>query len=192
MTLHVQLITMLTMIAGGVYLGFAFETYRRLTRDLRKNLLFLYVLELGFWFIQTAVLFYILFKVNEGELRIYVFLACLLGYSMYVVIFQKGYQKVLEGSIRIIKAFFRQVFAVVQTMLIQPVWALLTFLFKLLNGIIISIIRLLSYPFRWLLQCVKWLLPDVFLKKASQMYVICSTMVNKHLKNVKKFIQKWR
>src|SRR5699024_11891782 len=37
-------------------------------------------LELGFWFIQTAVLFYILFKVNEGELRIYVFLACLLGY----------------------------------------------------------------------------------------------------------------
>src|SRR5699024_5518630 len=70
-------ITMLTMIAGGVYLGFAFETYRRLTRGLRKNWLFLYVLELGFWFIQTAVLFYILFKVNEGELRIYVFLACL-------------------------------------------------------------------------------------------------------------------
>lgn len=192
MTLHVQLMTMLTMIAGGVYIGFAFETYRRLTHRLRKNLLLLYVLELGFWFIQTAVLFYILFKVNEGELRIYVFLACLLGYSMYIVIFQKGYQKVLEGSIRLVKAFFKQVFAVVQTMFIQPVWALLSFLFKVVNGVIISIIRLLSYPFRWLLQCVKWLLPDIFLKKASQMYIICSTMVNKHLKNVKKFIQKWR
>lgn len=192
MTLHVQLITMLTMIAGGVYLGFAFETYRRLTHRLRKNLLLLYVLELGFWFIQTAVLFYILFKVNEGELRIYVFLACLLGYSMYIVIFQKGYQKVLEGSIRLVKAIFKQVFAVVQTMFIQPVWALLSFLFKVVNGVIISIIRLLSYPFRWLLQCVKWLLPDIFLKKAFQMYIICSTMINKHLKNVKKFIQKWR
>src|SRR5699024_5655404 len=107
MTLHVQLITMLTMIAGGVYLGCAFETYRRLTRGLRKSWLFLYVLELGLWFIQTAVLFYMLFKVNGGELRIYVFLACLLGYSMYVVIFQKRHQQILEGSTRLIKAFFR-------------------------------------------------------------------------------------
>src|SRR5699024_2769857 len=133
-----------------------------------------------------------LFKVNEGELRIYVFLACLLGYSMYVVIFQRGYQKVLEGSIRLIKAFFRQVFAVVQTMLIQPVWALLTFLFKLLSGMIVFIIRLLSYVFRSVLYCLRWLLPDALFKKASQTYNICSTMINKHLKNVKKFIHKWR
>src|SRR5699024_12475144 len=111
---------------------------------------------------------------------------------MYVVFVKKIYQKMLEGSIRLIKAFFRQVFAVVQTMLIQPVWALLTFLFKLLSGLIVFIIRLLSYPFRWLLQCVKWLLPDVFLQKASQMYIICSTMINKHLKNIKKLIKKWR
>src|SRR5699024_11638556 len=132
-------------------------------------------LELGFCFIQTAVLFYILFKVNEGELRIYVFLACLSGDSMYVVIFQKGYQKVLEGSIRLIKAFFRQVLAVVQTMLIPPVWAILTFLFKLLSGLMVFIIRLLSYTSRWLLLCLRWLILDAFLKKDFQNYIICST-----------------
>src|SRR5699024_6711087 len=98
---------------------------------------------------------------------------------MYVVIFKRGYQKVLEGSIRLIKAFFRQVFAVVQTMLIQPVWVLLTFLFKLLRGLIVFIIRLLSYTFRWLLQCVKWLLSYGFVKKDTKMYIICSTIINK-------------
>lgn len=192
MTLHVQLMTMLTMIVGGVYLGFALETYRRLTRGYRKYPFFLYALEMGFWLIQTAVLYYALFMVNEGALRVYVFLACLLGYSIYIVIFQRSFQKVLEGCIRAVKVAFGWVSAVVQTMLIQPVLWVLSLLLTIVRGLASFLLWLVSYPFHWLLRFIYWLMPDIFLKKISQTYIICSTIVNKLIKYIKKILQKWR
>src|SRR5699024_8882996 len=49
-----------------------------------KNKWFInYVMEICFWLTQTFLLFYVLFRINGGELRVYVFLACLLGFAMY-------------------------------------------------------------------------------------------------------------
>src|SRR5690625_7846856 len=85
MTLNIQLMTMGSMIVSGIYLGIAFETYRKLTMWWRQYSVFKFICDLAFSLSQTVIIFYVLYQVNDGQYRIYVFLACLLGFSMYVV-----------------------------------------------------------------------------------------------------------
>ena len=192
MTLHVQLLSMLAMIAGGVYLGFAFDTYRRITRCVKDNPAVKYGVEIIFWLAQTGILFYALFQVNEGVLRVYIFLACLLGYSMYAVMLRRGYQYILDKIIRGIVIVTAGIARGLYVLLIEPILWLIRLLYTCIKGLLLFIIRLLSYPARLLLRGLKWLLPDTFLKRISQFYRFCSTMGSNYLKIVKKIMQKWR
>lgn len=192
MTLHVQLLTMITMIIGGVYIGFVFETYRRITFHLRKSNFFNYVFEITFWVTQTFILFYLLYRVNNGEIRVYVFLACLLGFSIYVVVFKHVYQKVLEGIITICTTIIGWIVQAVQALLIQPVLWVLQIMYRLIKGITLFILYLLSFPLKLLLAVIRKLLPESFFKKISKFYAICSTIINKRMYKLKKTIGKWR
>src|SRR5690625_5859173 len=75
MTLNVQFLTMLFMVVSGFYLGIALETFRRFSPLWRHRPVLVYIFEVSFWLIQTFIIFYVLYKVNAGELRVYIFLA---------------------------------------------------------------------------------------------------------------------
>lgn len=192
MTLNVQVMTMLVMTAGGIYLGFALETYRRLTRNLLKWPVFVYVLESLFWMIQTIILFILLYNVNYGELRFYVILACLLGYSIYQVVCKHIYQKLLEKVIIAIKTIFGWFVQAFDALLIQPVLWVFRVLLRI-GKFLWSLCRmLLHYPLKLLFFIGKKVLPEKFLKNISKFYVSCSTMVSKLVKGIRKTIGKWR
>src|SRR5690625_7413437 len=107
MTLQVQFLTMVSMIIGGLYLGIARDTYLRFTPYWRQRIILKYVFEIAFWMIQTLLLFYILFRVNPGDLWFYVFLACLLGVSLFIVFFVSLYKKLLELMIFLLLIIYR-------------------------------------------------------------------------------------
>src|SRR5690625_1760968 len=83
MTLDTQFLTMIFMVLGGLYLGIAKDTFRRFSPYWKNKRFINYAMEICFWLTQTFLLFYVLFRINGGELRFYVFLACLLGYAMF-------------------------------------------------------------------------------------------------------------
>src|SRR5690625_1289933 len=89
MTLSTQFITMLAMTSGGFYLGVVLDTFRRFASSWKNRIIFSYVMETSFWLTQVIILFYVLFRVNGGELRLYIFLACLLGFTIYQVLAAK-------------------------------------------------------------------------------------------------------
>lgn len=192
MTLSVQLMTMIAMILGGVYIGFAVDTYHRIAYRLRRKQFLKYFLDVHFWLLQTAILFYVLYRVNYGELRVYVFLACLLGISIYAVVFRKVYSRVLEVLINIVKALVHWTVQAVNVLVVQPVWWLVNVLYTVVKGTILFILRMLSYPLNWLGNLLKWLLPEKFIEKVSQSYAFCSTIINKLINLVKKTVKKWR
>src|SRR5699024_10156110 len=120
MTLHTQLMTMIAMIVGGMYLGFATETYRMVIYQWRRHVIVRYGLDIFYWLLQTALLFYLLYRVNHGELRFYVFLACLLGFSMYVVLCMPWYRKLLYTVLTICRSVVRWTAHILYLLLIQP------------------------------------------------------------------------
>ena len=139
-----------------------------------------------------SILFYVLYRVNYGELRVYVFLACLLGISIYAVVFRKIYVRLLEAIINMVKTIVLWTVQAVNILVIQPVWWLLKLLYKIIKGLILFILRVLSYPVYWIGNLLRWLLPEIVIKKISQIYAFCSTIVIKLIYAVKKTVKKWR
>ncbi|MGM8213034.1 spore cortex biosynthesis protein YabQ [Virgibacillus sp. W0430] len=186
MTLDVQFLTMLAMTIGGIYLGFALDTFRRLTAALAKKTVFYYVLEVSFWFLQTVLLFYLLFQVNGGELRFYVFLACLFGYSIYQVMFSAIFKKALEHILLIVETLFRWIKALVNRLLIQPIRWLVRILFivmlALVQGfitILLWLLKLIYVPLTWVLSAIYRILPKSIKKIIYQFVQIYSTILSK-------------
>lgn len=186
MTLHVQTITMLVMIAGGLYIGFAQDTYRRLATVWEKHRFFVYFFEICFWIIQTIILFIALYRVNYGEVRLYIVLACFLGFSMYVVLFQKVYNIILDWLTIALKKTLYIIYKIISVPII--------FIVRIIISIVITIWKICKKIARiiWKLCeiIIKKTVPKkffIFFTKLSRFY---STMIHKLSLSIKK-LYRW-
>lgn len=172
MTLNVQFFTMVFMIISGFYLGIALETFRRFSSLWRHRPVLVYVLEVSFWLIQTFIIFYILYKVNAGELRVYIFLACCLGFAMYQVLAATLYQAALEHVIRLFIVIGGVIKRLCQVLIFSPigwVFRMLLSVVWLVLWVLLHMLFMIMLPFKWLAQLIYYLLPEnikkVFNKK---------------------------
>lgn len=192
MTLHTQFITMIAMVISGIYLGFATETFRRIEVKWQARTIARYILEVLYWVVQTGLLFYILYQMNQGEMRFVFVLACLLGYSMYIVLCKQWYVRLLETILHIIKTVISWTINCIDNLIIQPIIWLMQMsiqFIKFVYKILIKILYLIIYP---LLFLMKKYLPESFFKNISKILTTCSTIKDKLLIHVKRWIKKWR
>ncbi|MFC4558564.1 spore cortex biosynthesis protein YabQ [Virgibacillus kekensis] len=166
MTLSVQFLTMISMVLGGFYLGLSLDTFRRFSVYWRKKKVLLYFMEISFWLTQTVLLYYLLFRVNSGELRFYVFIACLLGFSMYQVLASTIYQRLLEHLIRIgigIYQFAKNTFLAIVVApiiyIVKMLVAIIVFIASILWTIIRYIVTFIFVPVAWVFSALHRLLP---------------------------------
>ncbi|MFA1822728.1 spore cortex biosynthesis protein YabQ [Virgibacillus oceani] len=185
MTLSTQFITMLAMTGGGFYLGIILDTFRRFANSWKSRMFLSYIMETSFWLTQTLILFYVLYRVNGGELRLYIFLACLLGFSIYQVFAAKLYKSLLERIIFIIKAIYKLLERVIIVLIINPVkWLLILFvsiitgLFKVIISVLQFLFRIIAAPLTWIFQGFYNLLPKRFQKFLHKIAGFYSTMKN--------------
>lgn len=167
MTLTVQFMTMAAMVVSGLYLGMSLDTFRRFTPYFKKSAFLTYSLEISFWLMQAFILFFILFRVNGGELRVYIILAVLLGFSLYQALLKRLYLFLLEKIIQLIIAVYRFFTRLVQLFLIAPIrWtfiAAMKFLLvvgTLLLTILHFIVKVILFPFQLIGKLVFRLLPS--------------------------------
>lgn len=121
MTLSVQFLTMLSMIGMGSLFGASLDTYQRfLKRPVRKSWV-VFINDILFWLLQGLAIFYILFLVNEGELRFYIFLALLCGFAAYQALMKNIYLKLLEIVISTIISIYYFIVKVIRLLIIRPV-----------------------------------------------------------------------
>lgn len=164
------------MTLGGIYVGMALETFRRFKRYFVKHNLFVGTLEVIFWVLQTIVLYFVLYKVNSGELRLYIFLACLLGFSIYQVLIKRLYQHVLEVAIKVVY----HVIIIPVTWIGQTIYQVIVFFINIIRKILMLLWKALMLPFRGLFVFAKWLIPKKVYIKVSQMRSFYSTMVDNY------------
>lgn|SRR5690625_1403823 len=178
MTLQVQFTTIIYMILGGIYLGIALETFRRFSSIWQHHKFLVYCLEICFWLMQTVILFYILYLANHGELRFYIFISGLLGFSMYQAIFRTLYQKLLEHLIYFSLQFYYFCKRVIQILIISPINWVLTMIFIVANFILLlvfNILKIIFLPIKWIGKFIYFLLPkkiQEIVSKTPQLYSI--------------------
>lgn len=180
MTLDVQFMTMVTMILCGIYLGIAQETFRRFQPNWKSNRFLLYFMEIAFWLSQVTLIFYVLYLVNAGELRVYVLLALFLGVSAYQVLVAPVYKHVLEIGIRMATAVYRFLKQVVQTLVIAPIKfivqllvTIVIFLFQLMISVLSFLAKIFFTPLKWIFLGIYRMLPKKiqhFLHKTAGFY----------------------
>lgn len=170
------------MVISGIYLGMARETYERFSRIWYRRKALTYGSEITFWLLQTIIIFFVLYKVNYGEIRIYTFLAILLGYSMYVVLFQTVYKRLLEIIIKTSKFIIRMTIRIVDMFIIVPIKWILKVILAILSVVlrlVTTILNVLFYPVRILLKKINIRLPNKIIKHFDKVREVYSTIKDK-------------
>ncbi|MDP9743554.1 UNVERIFIED_ORG: spore cortex biosynthesis protein YabQ [Bacillus sp. B2I3] len=184
MTLTIQFYTLLAMIGMGSGFGAALDTYSRfLNRSERKRWI-VFIHDFLFWIIQGLLIFYVLFLVNEGEFRLYLFLALLCGFSAYQALFKGFYQRFLEFLIILVIKLARFIANSVHILIFLPIkWVIVSILaiiigigkfvlalLKWAGKILLFILNIFWRPLKWILTYIWNLLPVFVTKNVGKFY----------------------
>jgi spore cortex biosynthesis protein YabQ len=206
MTLSTQFLTMLSMIGMGSLFGVMFDTYQRfLDRPNRKSWI-VFFNDLLFWVIQALIIFYILFLVNNGELRFYIFVALLCGFAAYQSLFKGIYLNLLELMIKTVIAIYQFLTRAFQLLIYKPVVGLIQLvisiilllgrgLFSLVNFLIkvlLFILKILWTPVAKIIIILWKLLPKSIKKTVEKLYNKFAGYYQVLKNTIKNVLSKWK
>lgn len=194
------------MAAMGSYLGAAIDTYNRfLFRSKRKSWL-VFLNDIFFWILQGLIFFYVLFVINQGELRFYIFLAILCGFAAYQSLLKRGYARVLEIIITMIISIYRYAVKIFLFLIYRPIVSLLLgcvslvmvigkglfMLVKWTIQVVWMIIRLVFTPVKWLLILFWNLLPKHIKKTVEKLYNKLAGYYQRIKNTINNVLSRWR
>lgn len=185
MTLTTQFLAMAVMIAGGIYLGAAMDTLKRFEKLYRKRTLMNYTIVISFWLLQAFILFFLLYQVNYGELRLYIFLSVLCGYAAYRALFQGIYVRILERMIQMTMAMVRFFLRCFEILILKPIiwlWNVASAIVLWVSSILLAgsilMLRMIWWPVRQVLRLLWKLLPKNMKKYLHTLAGFCVTIKN--------------
>ena len=190
------------MIGMGSVFGAALDTYNRFLKRRNRKSWIVFINDILFWLVQGLAIFYILFIVNRGELRFYIFVALLCGFAAYQSLFKGLYLRLLEIVISLIVAIYRFLLKLLNYMIYRPIRGLilavisllllikkgLFALLKLIFRIIIFICKVILLPFKWLLLLLWKVLPNNLKKSVEKIYNRMAGVLRKIKNNLIKWI----
>ncbi len=99
-----QLYSFMIFILDGVLIGLLFDLFRILRKSIKTADVFTTIQDIVFWILSGILLIYSIFKFNEGELRLYIFIGLFIGTMAYILIFSKVF---IEVSMFIVNSMKR-------------------------------------------------------------------------------------
>lgn len=158
MTLTTQFLTMLSMIGMGSLFGASLDTYNRFLQRRRRKNWIVFFNDILFWVLQGLSIFYVLFMVNEGELRFYIFLALLCGFAAYQSLLKRMYLSILDWLISVAISTYKISVNLFKTLIYRPLRFLLISTFSLivlLGKGLLSLLKIALKILLWILK-VAW------------------------------------
>ncbi|MGG4266013.1 spore cortex biosynthesis protein YabQ [Peribacillus simplex] len=206
MTLTTQFYTLLAMIGMGSAFGAALDTYSRFLKRSERKRWIVFIHDFLFWIIQGLLIFYVLFLVNEGEFRLYLFLALLCGFSAYQALFKGFYQRFLELLIILVIKMARFITDSVHMLIFLPIkWVIVSviaiiiglgkFVLVLLKWawkILLFILNIFWRPLKWILTHIWNLLPVFVTKNVGKFYNKGKGILLKIKNSISRTLNRWR
>lgn len=206
MSLPTQFITMLAMIGMGIVFGATLDTYNRFLNRAKRKRWIVFINDILFWTVQGLAIFYVLFLVNRGELRFYIFIALLCGFASYQSLFKGIYIRLLEIIISMVISIYRFLLKMFHYVLYKPIRGIIIFiisfivmvgkglfsLFKTLLKTVIWVLKIILLPAKWIGFLIWRLLPKGLKKSVEKLYNKIAGILS-HVKNyLYQFINRWK
>ncbi|MGE8207407.1 spore cortex biosynthesis protein YabQ [Heyndrickxia sp. NPDC080065] len=161
MSLATQFYTMLAMISMGSFFGATLDTYNRFLKRGERKRWIVFVNDILFWLLQGLLIFYILFLVNFGEIRFYIFVALVCGFAAYQALMKTTYLKLLETIIYLTVTITKFLINLFKTLIYNPIKWILLLLITITFGIGKGLYALVKTILKVLLLLVKILFKPI-------------------------------
>ena len=99
-------------ILNGFLIGILFDIFRILRKSFKTKDIVTYIEDILFWIITGIFLLYSVFRFNNGEIRLYMFIAILIGVLLYMLILSSYIIKINVKIITSVKNLFQKIFNV--------------------------------------------------------------------------------
>ena len=135
-------------VLNGFIIGILFDIFRIFRKSFKTPDFITYLEDFLFWLFSGTVILYSIFKFNNGQIRLYIFLGIILGIILYILAFSKIFVKI---SVKII-LFVKKIANII---IIKPILILYKFLKKLIFRpvtVIFINFRKISYHLKKLLN----------------------------------------
>jgi spore cortex biosynthesis protein YabQ len=112
-SLILELHIFFTSIYGGLIAGSVYDIYRAIRYYSKPSKFISYLGDLIFWTIITSLFFYVLIKINWGEIRGYIILGFFIGVFTYAKVFSRFIYPVLIKVGGILYKIIIQIIAII-------------------------------------------------------------------------------
>lgn len=141
----------LIFIANGIVIGILFDFFRISRRVVKTGDLMTYIEDLIFWILTGSIVLYSIFVFNNGEIRLFMFLAIIIGIISYMLLFSSYVIKINVKIINIFKKILLKIFAI----LAFPLKFIKKTFLKPISFIIINIRKVFTNLFKNIIKVSK-------------------------------------
>ena len=140
--IYTQLQLFFIFLINGLLIGLLFDFFRISRKAVKTADFITYVEDALFWILTGFIILYSIFTYNNGEIRLFMFLAVILGVLIYLMFISKMILNISLSIINIVKKIFSIVFNIIKI----PFQFFMKLIKKLfLNAISFIIINIRNY-----------------------------------------------
>ncbi len=112
--IYTQLQLFFIFLINGLLIGLLFDFFRILRKAIKTADFITYVEDALFWILTGFIILYSIFTYNNGEIRLFMFLAIILGILIYLTFISKIILSISLGIINVVKKIFSIVFNIIK------------------------------------------------------------------------------
>ena len=108
-----QLELFLIFIINGIIIGILFDIFRVLRKTFKTNDIVTYLEDILFWILTGIIVLYSIFTFNNGEIRLFMFLAIFIGSIIYLFLFSSYFIKINVTILNILKNIILKIMKII-------------------------------------------------------------------------------
>ena len=111
--IYTQLQLFFIFLINGLLIGLLFDFFRILRKAIKTADFITYIEDALFWILTGFIILYSIFTYNNGEIRLFMFLAMIIGILLYWVLISKFILSISLNIINFIKKVFQIIFNII-------------------------------------------------------------------------------
>ena len=112
--IYIQLQLFFIFLLNGLLIGLLFDFFRILRKAMKTADFITYIEDALFWILTGFIILYSIFTYNNGEIRLFMFLAIILGLLIYLAFISKMILSISLGIINIVKKILGIIFHIIK------------------------------------------------------------------------------
>ena len=146
MNIYNELLNLIIFIFTGIIIGILFDIFRIIRRSFKTPDILTYIEDVIFWLLTGVILLFTIFKFNNGEIRIYLFIGLIIGLTIYLLTISRYFIKICVKILLVLKKIFYYPINLIVKYIIRPFSSVFSKITKTISNKIKKITKINKTP----------------------------------------------